>query len=253
MKLAWTLILSVAVLACLSSSADADVTIEMKYSSKRIVSGKETIDTGVDKTYIKSGKYAFENHMGMTSIYSLEKKLLWSFETKTKKYRETTFEQLARQQERAKERTKKSIAQYKAMLKNPQMPEASKKSLRAAMAALSPKYSLKKGDSPEKIAGHDCAHYIILVNGKKQSEVWLAEGLEGAEEVNRVTLLGKSYGDSTEEMLKQLKGIQLKTRFEMKNQWMSMTMERVATKVTIGAIDDKRFEVPEGFEKQAKK
>ncbi len=244
-------ILAVLLAPLFTAPAAADVSIEMTVTYKQTGQLGDKKNTSISKSWIKPDRMASRSQKGPGMVWRFDKKLIWTIQNEGKNYTEQTFAEFRTQREKAAAQMKASLAQYEQMLKNPNLPDATKKSLRTMLEGLTASFSVKVG-AKTKILGYDCTHYTILRNDKPTQELWACESLEGGAQYQQMMEIMGAYGAQTKEITQKIKGIVLKYKFESKNPQVSMSQVGVATKITTDELEDKHFEIPEGFSKGAK-
>ncbi len=119
-------------------------------TEKMMISGDKGCTQGITKFSGKFSSLMNKRAKETTSITRLDKELIWNIDNDKKTYTELTFDQM-----------KQMMEAMSAILSNP----AQQDSIRQAMARLSTTVDVKKTGEKKTIAGLECEHMILSLEG----------------------------------------------------------------------------------------
>lgn len=212
-----------ALLACPVAST-ADLHVELKVTNERGQAGQTKKEEGTHHIYIKKDKVAKSDHKGKTEITRFDQEVQYKVYAQRKSFRKRTFAQMA---ERIKKRTE-----------------------RMAQSPNKVAYTVEVAEGEVEVAGHKTRHYTVKMNGKKLVEIWACESLDKDGLFRKMMMLSPPPGKKSADEIGKIKGVWLKWKMEMNQGGFVMSETAEATKVSTDAVDDKKFEVPEGYKEQ---
>jgi len=199
----------------ISSVCYGDWYLEQKTLTK---SGDNPETTSIQKMYLKGKMMKVEDmDNGMTTYYRLDKDVIWFTNAKKKTYSERKLSQ---------------SLQLMKMFKQNQVIE------------------LKDTGNKKKIGKYDCHEYIITNKGQLVNytqEMWVTKEIKIMKEFKDIFDAFKQYSPEMSEKLASLDGYPILTKITSSVMGTIIVNTSELTKVEKKKLDDKIFDIPEGF------
>ena len=218
---------------------------------------------GMDSTmYIQDNKMRNESGMDVTTIFDIDKGLIYFIIPEKKLYAEAKPEEMAKQSD---DMMGDMMKQMEQQLKN--MPEQQKKmimeQMKSQMAAQkqqkgdpkpAPKIKIIKTSVKEKIAGYSTRKYQVMADGKLVQESWIADDINIGKEIDldkmedmmsKMDMGGEQMSYRTDKAVIGL----MRKGYPLKEFYSDMDMTTITKKVTKAKISSDKFKVPAGYRK----
>lgn len=223
----------------------------------------EQVAEGTDSIiYIQDNKMCNESGMDVTSIFDVDKGMIYFIVPEKKMYAEARPEEMAKQSD---DMMGDMMKQMEQQLKD--MPEQQKKMIMEQMKSQmtaqkqqkadpkpAPKIKVIKTSVKEKIAGYSTRKYQIMADGKLVQESWIADDIKIGKEMDldkmeemmsKMDMGGEQMSYRTDKAVLDL----MRKGYPLKESYPGMNMTTTTKKVTKTKISSDKFKVPAGYRK----